>query len=279
MSPKLRTPKRWGKAAGFSAALLIATAALAIPSASAATRAPIYNNIPSTLPGNVPSVGFEATSASEFGGQVSFEGTARTNPTVKVVMSSWGCQGGTVTGNNCSTTPGATFTEPLTVRAYSVKGNNEPGTLIGAVTHTFAMPYRPSANFTRCFGADAGKWFKAGTCYNGLAFARTFSMGSLDLPNKVILSVAYNTSHNGYDPIGEDACYTQDGGCGYDSLNVGTSGSPTTAGTQPVPNDAYQNSSQGSMYCDGGTPGGTGTFRLDATCWGGFQPAFTVTAN
>jgi hypothetical protein len=34
---------------------------------------------------------------------------------------------------------------------------------------------------------------------------------------------------------------------------------------------------ESAQYCDGGT-GGTGTFRLDAGCWTGYQPAFQVKA-
>jgi hypothetical protein len=49
-------------------------------------------------------------------------------------------------------------------------------------------------------------------------------------------------------------------------------------GTDPQPADAYLNSSFGGAYCDGGT-GGTGSFRLDAPCWTGFQPAIEVAAS
>ena len=54
----------------------------------------VYDNIASPQPGNVPSVGYEATSAAEFGGQIQLGGTARQNPTVTVLLSSWGCQAG-----------------------------------------------------------------------------------------------------------------------------------------------------------------------------------------
>ena len=265
---------------GLTVAMLTASAFLAIPAATAATKTPIYNNIPSPLPGNVASVGFESVAASEFGGQVEFTGTARKSPTVKVVMSSWACQSGAWSTGNCSTARGATFSQPLTVKVYTVGANDEPGTLIGSVTHTFNMPYRPSANYTKCTGADAGKWYKSTDqkCYNGKAFTRGVSLGGLDLPNKVIIGIAYNTTHYGYNPIGESApCFTTSGGCAYDSLNVGTSASPPSVGTQPLPDDAYLNSSQADMYCDGGTAG-TGTFRLDAGCWTGYQPAFQVNA-
>ncbi len=277
---ELRLSKHWGKAAGLSAAVFLATASLAIPSASAATKVTVYNNVPSPLPGNVASVGFEATAASEFGGQVEFAGTARNQPTVKFVMSSWGCQSGSWNAGNCSTARHATFSQPLTVNVYAVGVDNEPGSLLGSVTHTFTMPYRPSANYTHCTGTDAGKWYskKSSQCYNGKAFTRSVSLGSLDLPNKAIIGIAYNTTHYGYSPIGESApCFTSSGGCAYDALNVGTGDSPPAVGTQPLPDDAYLNASQASQYCDDGF-GGTGNFRLDAGCWTGYQPAFQVKA-
>jgi hypothetical protein len=264
----------------LAAAILAVTAVVAVPAATATARTPIYDNIPAPLPGNVPSVGFEATSASEFGGQVQFDGVVRSHPLVRVALSSFGCQSGHWYSGDCSTTPGSKFSEPITVNVYNVGAGDEPGNLIGAVTHTFDMPYRPSANYNHCTGPDAGKWFQASsnTCNNGKLFAKNVSLGSLDLPDKAIVSVAYNTTHYGYVPIGEAApCYTSPGGCGYDALNVGTN-APPTVGSDPLPDDAYFNSSSGSQYCDGGT-GGTGTFRLDAGCWTGYQPAIRVLAR
>src|ERR1700733_4439350 len=61
------------------------------PAIASAAPSVIYNNIPSPIPGNVPSEAFQATQTSEFGGQVQFSGTNRYNPLVNVLMSSWGC--------------------------------------------------------------------------------------------------------------------------------------------------------------------------------------------
>ncbi len=175
---------------------------LAAPAALAVTRTTVYDNIPSPLPGNVPSIGFEATAASEFGGQVNFSGTDRNNPIVSVVMSSWACQTGHWNSGDCGTTPGAAFSVPLTIRVYAVGAGDEPGIQIGAVTHTFSMPYRPSANYSKCTGANAGKWYQSttATCFNGKAFTRTVSLGSLNWPDTVIIGVAYNTTHYGLQP-------------------------------------------------------------------------------
>ena len=71
---------------------------------------------------------------------------------------------------NCSTTPGETFTHDITANIYTVGANNEPGTLVESITETFAIPYRPSAS-TEC---GDGRWSDGTTCYNGYATPITF---------------------------------------------------------------------------------------------------------
>ena len=89
----------------------------------------VYDNVPSPLPGNSPSLGFEATSTSEFGGQVALAGSNRLARSATVVMSSWGCETGG--GAACQTTPGATFSEPITLNLYAVGANNSVGSKLG----------------------------------------------------------------------------------------------------------------------------------------------------
>jgi hypothetical protein len=269
------------RVAGITATVLAASALLAAPAATAsqqpAAKATIYNNIPSPTPGNVPSVAFEATGTSEFGGEVSFGGANRQKPQVTVLMSSWACQHGYWSTGNCGTVKKATFNQSVRISVYSVGDDGAVGSPLGSVTHTFGMPYRPSANYGKCQGVDAGKWYDKGTgsCYNGMAFTIKFKLGSLSLPDDAIISVSYNTSHYGYNPVGEAACYTADAGCAYDALNVGTSGDTPSAGTQPRADDAYLYATGG--YCD--PEGPTQVFRLDAGCWTGYQPAFKVIAS
>ena len=264
------------------AALVVASIGLLALSgtAAASSSSVIYNNIPSPQPGNVASEAFEAQSASEFGGQIQLAGTARTNPTVTVLMSSWGCESGHWYSGDCSTIPGATFSEPITLNVYSVGSGGAVGALVASATQTFNIPYRPSADSTNCTGGDAGKWYSASdsTCYNGFATPISFSLTGQTLPDTVIVSVAYNTTHFGYAPYGEGtACFTSSGGCGYDALNVGLNGTPTT-GTDPQPSDAYLDSRWAGAYCDNGASG-RGTFRLDSGCWTGYQPAIEVAAQ
>jgi hypothetical protein len=249
---------------------------LALLGASPVLGQTIYNNIPSPLPGNVPSVGFEATGTSEFGDRVQFASGGRALTTVIVTMSSWGCESGTWVNGDCVTTPGASFSHPITLNVYNVGVGNAPGTVIGTMTQTFAIPFRPSADNVHCTG---GRWFDAASsaCYNGLATNVTFDLTSqhLTLPNQVIFGVAYNTSHFGYAPVGEGACNATSAGCGYDSLNVAVVDPATSnsVGSNPSPNDVYQYTQYDSC-----TNGAIMPFGLDAGCWTGFKPSVKFNA-
>jgi hypothetical protein len=257
--------------------IVLLALSLAVLGATPALGQTIYNNIPNPLPGNLPSWGFEATGTSEFGDRIQFASGGRALTTVIATMSSWGCQSGHWYTGDCVTTPGATFTHPVTLNIYNVGTGNVPGSLIGTITQTFAIPFRPSADTVHC---TAGKWFDAGssTCFNGFASNITFDLTStnLTLPNQVIFGIAYNTSHYGYSPIGETpACYTSSGGCGYDSFNVGVTDPATSnsVGSNPAPDDAYQYTQYGSC-----SNGAITLFGLDAGCWTGFKPSVKFNA-
>jgi hypothetical protein len=235
----------------------------------------IYNGIPNPLPGNLSSQPYEAQQASEYGDRVQFTaGSGRNLLTVEQTMSSFGCESGYWFSGDCVTTPGATFSHPITLNIYNVGAGGTVGTLIGSVTQTFAIPYRPSAD-PAC---GDGRWSDGTTCYNGYAFPITFNLGGLAVPDEVIYGISYNTTHYGYSPIGESAtCYSTSGGCGYDSLNVALASAPPTVGIDPAPNDAYFNTLTAAWYCDSGASG-VGSFRLDAGCWTGYNPAVKFTA-
>ena len=202
-------------------------------------------------------------------------GTNGANPVVSVLMSSWGCEDGG--GTTCVTTPGATFSHPITLNVYTRGVGDAAGALIATQTKTFAIPYRPSAE-PLCSGGSA--WSPDGgvTCFNGFATKITFDALSVPIPDDVVVTVAYNTTHHGYAPIGESApCYTESGGCGYDSLNVGLRGA-VTLGAQPRPSTRTSTARGRGAYCDAGV-GGSGALRLDTGCWATFQPNFEVEAT
>jgi hypothetical protein len=257
--------------------VLILASLLLLLGATQAFGQVIYDSTVTPQPGNLPSQGAEAHAFTEFGDGITFAGTARNLRTVTVTMSSFGCESGRWNTNNCVTTPGATFSQPITLNIYAA-GSPAPGALIASLTQTFSIPFRPSAS-ALCTGADAGKWYdiNSGTCFNGLAnnIAFDFSSSNVVLPNSVVYGIVYNTTHYGPAPIGESAaCFSSGPGCPYDALNIGLA-PVVTEGTKPFFNTLYQNSIVGGEYCDGGLAG-TGTFRLDSptsACWAGFIPA------
>jgi hypothetical protein len=180
-------------AAKLAAAIFAATALLAVAAGTAGAEV-VYNNIPSPLPGNFASIGLAATSSSEFGGEVEVAGTARKNPVVTVVMSSWTCESGTV-ASNCVTSPSKpkTFKVPVTVRMYGA-GELGEGPL-AARTTTVKMKYRPSSEPVKCpADASGGRWYDAATaeCSHGYAFPITIkSLKTKRMPKKVIITVSY----------------------------------------------------------------------------------------
>jgi hypothetical protein len=277
-----RIPKRL---AGLSVALVAAAGVLALSAGAASasiTFTPLYNNIASPLPGNVPSEAIQATSTSEFGGQVELAGPVLTTTKVKVAMSSWACQSGGAEDGSCVTAPGAKFEWPVTLHIYAVGVNNSVGTEVARITKTFKMPYRPSANNVKCTGSHLGGWVYKGQCFHGKLFSITYLLRGVAVPSKAIISVSFNTESYGAEPTGVEGP--------YNSLNVaGFTGSPSV-GVDPQPESVYINSLWTGAYCDAGLTG-TGSFRFDPAVPGeclpnqnsydgfdheGLQPGFQV---
>jgi hypothetical protein len=241
------------------ALLILALAAALTFAVAGANAAPVpsvvYNAIPSPLPPNMASLGFQATQTSEFGDYVHLAGTDRNLKTVTVTMSDWALYSDYALDARYAANS-STWTHPITLNLYNaVPGNpNQRGTLIGTVTQTITIPWRPAADPT-CPGGTA--WRAGdGQCYNGLAFNATFDFSSLGivLPNNVIVGVAFNTQSYGTTPLVVNGP--------YNSLNVGVEGA-ATVGTDDNTDRVFWNTSTAAWYSDGG-PGGT--FRED-TNW------------
>jgi hypothetical protein len=213
----------------------------------------IYDTIPSPLPPNVPSLGYQATQTSEFGNLISFGGTGRELTDVTVLMSDWA-----LASTYGSLSP--TWDYPLTLNLYNVDNSGatpEPGSLIASVTQTFAIPWRPEADAT-CPGGTA--WRAAnGNCYNGFAFTVTFDFSGTTVPDQIIYGLAFNTNTWGSNPTGQPGP--------YESLNFGLATVAPTTGSNPLPGTAYWNTATAGNYADGGAAG-VGTFRSDTnTDW------------
>jgi len=252
-------------------AAIVAATAITAGSASAAI---VFNNLPKPKQGNVPSLGFESDSVSEMGAQVDF-GHATTPTSVSVEMASWAC-GNLQGGRACETTPGATFTWPMTLNIYNVGAKNQPGSLIKSVTENAAIPFRPSAR-SKCPLSGEGVVGWGPKCFYGKAFPLTFSeLGGVSLPEKVILSVAYNTTDYGYAP-------THVPSIGEDSLNVGlteASNASPAKGSSPLlaTEEIYLNTTYELLYLPMPEGSAVGTFSLAAE-WGTYQPEFKVVGS
>jgi len=146
---------------------------------------------------------------------------------VVVTLSSWACVSGAWTSGDCNTPAGSTFSQAVTLKIYSTDGWVS-GTPLATSTQSFNVPYRPSASSI----CGDGRWYSGGakSCFNGLASDVTFNFaGNVTLPDTVVYSISYNSTHYGPSPIGEGAaCYGTVAGCPYDSLNIALNNTPGT---------------------------------------------------
>ena len=226
---------------------MLAVAALPMMSAFGDTM--IYNSNPSPLPGNVPSLGYQANQTAEFGDLIQFAPGPRNLTSATVTMSDWALESDWPTVGTA-----AGYTVPLTLNLYNVGAGNSVGSLIGSDTINALVPWRPVAS-PGCVG---GGWQVggAGTCFSGLAFQVAFDFSGLLVPDEVIYGLAFNTNTWGYNPIGLPGP--------YESLNFGLSAAGASIGSDPLPGTAYWNTMTAANYTDGGA---VGTFRQD-TGWG-----------
>ncbi len=249
------------RAARVAIAVLLATLGAtvvaqssAIPGARAAAT-PIYNSIPAVYPPSFPSLGYQAQSTREFGDHVVLGGGSRFLETMTIGLTNWACGSDytlTQPGNvwvpaadpgPCITTPGSTFVHPITLTIFAVDNtglNPAAGAVLTTLTQSVTVPFRPSADVGNCtvpiVDPLGRRWFNVGTgtCHNGYAFNVDFDLTSLnlELPDEVIISVAYNTQSWGSAPIGAPGP--------YNSLNVSLASAPATVGSGAEPDVMFR---------------------------------------
>lgn len=250
---------------------------LALPiAASAFTSESVYDAVPSTLPQNMASLGYQATQTAEFGDFFHLGASNRMLNTVTVTMSNWALASTAANISFCTSNPSSCSTDafvwPITVNVYSshLGANGAPDTLLATKTEDVSVPWRPEADVT-C--TDPAQWRSSvdGQCYNGYAFNAAFDLSSLNtvLPEDVIVGVKYSTQSYGDTPTGTDGP--------YNSLNVGVEGS-ASVGTDADTDNVFWNTGYASFYTDGGAAG-VGIFRED-TNWSPYGTvALQVTAR
>lgn len=183
--------------AGFAATAMFA-------STGAATGTVMYDSVPDPLPPTVSSLGY--ASELEYG-QVITPATTGPLASVTVTMVSRACQHEGQYLWDCRSWPTAdgslpTYNHPITVNLYELgaQERGEPaGALIGSMTRTVAVPYRPSAD-SRCGNGD---WWAVGDqghspCVSSYAFNVTFdfSDAGVTLPEAFVVGVAYDNGRN-----------------------------------------------------------------------------------
>jgi hypothetical protein len=236
---------------------------------------------------NISSLGFACCQADEFGDAMSLTKTNARVTKVSVVLSSWGCESGFWNTQNCQTTNGTTFVEPVTLTIYAVSGDTtsggrpEPGQVLLQQTESFSIPYRPSFN-PKCANTGYGHGGFIGRfdrdCDEGLSHIISFNTrpANLTVPKQVIVTVAYNTSTSGYNPYGTGTtCFNGPGGCGYDALNVSAEGDGGYVGSA-LDSTGVQVYFTGSEWCGGSPENPNLTLQDDYPCWTGFHPGIAV---
>ncbi len=246
--------------------MLAMLAFVMVASTSALWATTVYNSVPAVLDPNYPSQPYQAQQTFEFGDFVHLAGTARIAQGVTITMSDWALEATPANVAWCSANPGkcsaAGWQYPFTLNIYAagpvVGGLRTTGALLGSVTQTKTIPWRPVADPT-CPGGTA--WRAPDTfCYNGYAFNMTFDLTNyyLNLPNDVIVGLAFNTQSYGVTPTGVDGP--------YNSLNVSVPpGNFATTGTDDDADRVFWDTITAGWYADGGA-GGVGIFRED-TAW------------
>ena len=259
------TPYRRAAAAGAVAMLGLLSVGIASSAQAAGPSSVVFDASVTPLPGNVPSQPFQAQQTAEFGDAIHLSGTNRVLQSATVTMSDWALAS---TYSDSS----STWTHPITFNVYNVNAAGTVlGSLIGSVTQTVTIPYRPEADPGNC-GEGSTAWHSVADnhCYNGLAFNVTFDLSSIGtVPNDIAYGIAYNTNTWGAQPIGLPGP--------YESLNVGLNSSTTNTIGDIDPNSVFWNTMTAGNYSDGGA-GGTGTFRQDSN-WSPYRPAVTLTAS
>jgi PEP-CTERM motif len=240
---------------------ILAVAALARGTALADV---VYDSIPSPTAINYPSLGYQATSTSEFGDAVALAGTARALTSATVLLSNWALES---TYETVGTSAG--FNVPMTLNIYALGSgglNPVPGSLIASSTINAFIQWRPEAD-PGCSSTNP-TGFDPPACFNGLAQPVSFNFNGESLPDSVIFGLTFNTQSYGPNPIGAPGP--------YNSLNFAVPADGATVGTDINPDGVEWNTSHAG-FLDPGGPGQAGVFGPD-TNWTGNVPAVELDA-
>jgi hypothetical protein len=213
----------------------------------------IYNSIPAgTLAANYTSQPYQAQQVSEFGDRVGFAGSARQLSSASITMSMWARYEDWNTGGQYYGTgayAGAGYTQSFTFNIYNAGTGSTPGSLIGTVTQSKYIQYRPTV------------WASA----NGIAQTISFDLSGLNitLPESIVWGLAFNTQTYGTSPTGANGPYNQLNVCYNQSSTYAPANGGVTLGTNDT-STKFINAANNASGQYGGL-GTIGTFSLGLT--------------
>lgn len=228
---------------------------------SATASTILYNSAPSTLPPNAPSLGYQATSTTEFGQAITLAGTGTFDLTFDIYLSNWALES---TYQTVGTTAG--YTVPMTLSLYTDPLTSmAPTSTIATTTANVFVPWRPEAS-TSCTG---GAYMASdGNCYNGALSKAQFQFSNVNLTtSQIIVGLMFNTQSYGVNPTGVAGP--------YNSLNFALSTNAPTVGSNTNPGTAYWNTSFSGFLTN---PTNAGIFAQDPN-WNPYTAMMTGTAN
>lgn len=224
-----------GRLAKMAAALLAATALLAIGATAASAAVVMYNNTNTVAPGTEDTfsecyIGCGHTSA---GGMVEFGGFRRGIKNVYVQVDNFNCEAGTYL-ENCFSKPKKKMHYPITLKMYAVTPTLTRGALLTEVSETAKLPYRPSTNAS-CPSTPEGKGFGSNCDVGGYLGKVKFKLGGYVAPNRVVFEI---TSTVPSVNLGFEEAYKE-----WDEATqefIGTLGSGAPAfGSDPLPGEVF----------------------------------------
>lgn len=224
---------------------------------SAAQADVIYSNLPTVLPPNLPSLGYQATSTSEFGDHIAFAPGARKLDSVTVTMSNWALAS---TYQSLS----AGYSHDLTFNIYNYLDDSAAGALIATKTISAFIPWRPEASA----GCGSAWLASDNNCYNGYAFNVSFDFSTLGvvLPDEIVFGLSFNTNTWGKQPIGIQGP--------YESLNYALVDEKPSIGTDINSDEVFWSTNWAGAL----TSGTANVFGADSQ-WAGYVPAVSFDAS
>jgi hypothetical protein len=219
------------------------------------------------MPADWWGLGFAATGTSEFGNKITLAPSGGSYGYGGIRLSNVVVQLDSQAGENgnstpCTTTPGATFSVPITLTIYKPGSTGGTvGSVIASDTQTFNIPYRPSAGGAACETGSTGviyagatnngtQWFDSATgdCYYGQTIAITFNnFGNVSLPSTVVYGISFATNATNANISSSAPVNLLDA-----LVSVETQSGGVTVGSDTDPNNVFLSTTGGAAAGPGG---------------------------